>query len=61
LLERLGKVLYWACCIIAALFAAGAVAALMSDNDRFVAFILAPAALAVYGIGWALRYVLVGR
>jgi hypothetical protein len=62
--ERLGNVLYWAGCIIAALLAAGAawVAWTEAREERdlfFAIFIFTPAVVA-WLLGRACRYVLAG-
>lgn len=61
--ERLGVVLYWAGCILAAVLAAGAIWVLSVDWDNrdpfFAAFVFSPAVIA-WLLGKACRYVLAG-
>lgn len=60
MIERLGYVVYWFCCIVAGIAMLGAVASLFGSTiDVFI--VLVVVALAVYGIGRAVRYVLVGK
>jgi drug/metabolite transporter (DMT)-like permease len=64
MVERLGNVLYWACCIVALVFVAGAVLALMqsgSQNDWAPAIAFGVLAAVAYGVGRGLRYVLAGK
>jgi hypothetical protein len=60
MIERLGNVLYWTCCIAAMLAAAIAVVVLFG-TEKFLAIVFAVIALICYGVGRALRYILVGR
>jgi hypothetical protein len=60
MIERLGYVLYWTCCIAAVLAVAVAIAVLFG-TEKVLAIVFAVIALACYGIGRAIRYVLVGR
>lgn len=60
MIERLGYVLYWFCCIAAALCIAAGVAVLFGTEKMWM-ILFAVLALICYGIGRAIRYVLVGR
>ena len=68
MLERLGQVVYWTCCIVAALFGVGGVAAGVAASwqgnyaaavSMLGAFVII--AIVTWGIGRAARYVLTGR
>ena len=59
MIERLGNVLYWACCILSGLAAVASVAILFG-TEKVLAVMFGLIALTVYGIGRAVRYVLVG-
>jgi hypothetical protein len=60
MLERLGNVLYWTCCIFAGLSVAAGLAILFGTEPAF-AIAFEVGALLIYGVGRAVRYVLVGR
>jgi hypothetical protein len=60
MVERLGKVLYWACCAFSGISAAIGVATLFGSAPWLIVF-FGLAALALYGVGRGIRYVLVGR
>jgi hypothetical protein len=60
MLERLGNVLYWTCCIVTALAVAAAIAVLFG-TEKYLSIVFAVLALICYGIGGAIRYVLTGR
>jgi hypothetical protein len=62
MLARLGRVLYWIGCSFAALFAIGAVVAIVANrasDDSWIMFIaMVAVAAAVWSVGRACRYVL---
>jgi len=60
MIERLGKVLYWACCLAAGIAGAIAVAVLFG-TQKVISIFFVVIALVCYGLGRAIRYVLVGR
>jgi hypothetical protein len=65
MLSRLGNVLYWLGCVIAAPFAAAAIymqlLGNLTPNDKIVPLFLAGIAIIVWVVGRALRYVLADR
>jgi hypothetical protein len=63
-LSRLGDILYWLACILAALIVVwGALSCLRADHaeDPYVCVLLAVAAFAIWVIGRASRYILAGK
>jgi hypothetical protein len=60
MLERLGYVLYWTCCIAAGLCLAVGIVVLFG-TEKYWALVFAALALICYGVGRAIRYVIVGR
>jgi hypothetical protein len=63
-LARLGEILYWISCILAAIVVVwGALFCFRSDNadDPYLFSVVAVAAFSVWVIGRALRYILSGK
>ena len=64
MLSRLGDVLYWLGCILAAIVVVwGGVFAFRGDNadDPYLFSVVAVAAFAIWVVGRALRYILSGK
>jgi hypothetical protein len=63
--QRLAQVAYWVFAILAVLIALGGFAMMVGLEERYslgdIYYSAALVALATYGIGWAIRYVMIGR
>ncbi len=60
MLARLGRVLYWFAVIVAGLIAVWGVVAAVVSGQYIKAWIAIPIAAIIWGIGWAILYVLAG-
>jgi len=61
MIERLGNALYWLCNILAALIVLYGVLMSISGPEHFYVIAGIIFALAIYGLGRGIRYVLAGR
>ena len=65
MIERLGNALYWLCNIVAALIAIWGVCDFLfgnvSGSEHYLGLFAVVFALAIYGLGRGVRYVLAGR